>query len=201
MDAKIRELFAKVKTSAADVSRKTGKAASGLMNQAKLNLRIAELNSGIDANYKELGKLLYAVHNGVEIPADAIDAALEEIDGKLDEINSLRDSLQAAKADVTCPVCGKYVGKKASFCSACGARIERAAAEAEPCEEVYVDAIPAEECCECECEEAVEECCCEETAGEACCCEEAEETCCCEETAEEAAEECCCCETGEKPVE
>lgn len=199
MDAKIRDLFNKVKTSAADVSRKTGKAASGLMNQAKLNLRIAELNAGIDANYKELGKLLYAVHNGVEIPADAIDAALEEIDGKLDEINSLRDTLQAVKADVTCPVCGKYVGKKAAFCSACGAKIERAAAEAETYEEEVADALPAEEFCECECEceEALEECCCEctceEAVEEACCCEETDEACCCE------SEETCCEE--EKPVE
>jgi len=196
MDAKIRELFGKVKSSAADVSRKTGKAASGLMNQAKLNLRIAELNAGIDANYKELGKLLYAVHNGVEIPADAIDAALEEIDGKLEEISALRDSLHAAKADVTCPVCGKYVGKKAAFRSACGGKIERTV-EAEPCEEEVTDAIPAEcECeCACECEEAAEACCCE--TEEACCCDAAEESCCCEEEAEEA----CCCETEEKPAE
>lgn len=64
MDAKVREILMKVKESAVDAGRSAGKVATDLMNQAKLNLRIVELNSEIESAYKNLGKMLYAVHNG-----------------------------------------------------------------------------------------------------------------------------------------
>ena len=66
MDAKVREILMKVKESAVDAGRSASKVATDLMNQAKLNLRIVELNSEIESAYKNLGKMLYAVHNGIE---------------------------------------------------------------------------------------------------------------------------------------
>ena len=134
MDAKVRELLAKVKDSALSASRSAGKAASGLVEQARRNIRIVELNSEIEASYKNLGKMLYAVHTGVEIPADSIDDALMDIDAKKEEIGSLRETIQRSKADSVCPVCGKYIGKKAAFCPACGTRIDRTSETEAVCE-------------------------------------------------------------------
>lgn len=157
MDVKAREILQKVRSSAVDAGRTAGKVASDLMNQAKRNIRIAELNAEIEASYKNLGKMLYAVHDGVEIPADAIDEALAEIDGKKEEINGLRETVQKAKSDSVCPNCGKYVGKKAAYCSQCGTKIEREAEEP-ACECADDEACCEDECCDecCPAEEAVE---------------------------------------------
>ncbi len=189
MDAKVREILMKVKESAVDAGRNAGKVATDLMNQAKLNLRIVELNSEIEGAYKSLGKMLYAVHNGVEIPADAIDETLTSIDAKKAEIDDIRDALQKAKAGTVCPACGKYVGKKAAYCSACGTKIER---ETEcGCEEEESISIPtADGCCDGDAFDEPENCACvsedvavctEEPAGEAVCGDE----CCCEQKNED----------------
>ena len=147
MDAKVREILMKVKESAVDAGRSAGKVATDLVNQAKLNLRIVELNSEIESAYKNLGKMLYAVHNGIEIPADSIDETLMEIDAKKAEIDDIRDSLQKAKAGLVCPACGKYVGKKAAYCSSCGAKIDR---ECECCceDDTEISVPAADGCCD-----------------------------------------------------
>ena len=159
MDAKVREILMKVKESAVDAGRSAGKVATDLMNQAKLNLRIVELNSEIESAYKNLGKMLYAVHNGIEIPADSIDETLTEIDAKKAEIDEIRESLQKATAGLVCPVCGKYVGKKAAYCSACGTKIER---ECESCcdEEDSFSVPAADGCCDGDAFEEPEDCTC-----------------------------------------
>ena len=167
MDAKVREILMKVKESAVDAGRNAGKVATDLMNQAKLNLRIVELNSEIEGAYKNLGKMLYAVHNGVEIPADSIDETLTSIDAKKAEIDDIRDALQKAKAGVVCPSCGKYVGKKAAYCSACGTKIERAPESG--CEEEESISIPtADGCCDGDTFDEPESCACMSDDAVAC---------------------------------
>ena len=191
MDAKVRDILAKVKESAEIAGRNASKVANDLVTQAKLNLRIVELNSEVEAAYKNLGKMLYAVHTGVEIPADAIDDSLMDIDGKTAEIEEIREALQKAKVGTVCPVCGKNVGKKAAFCSACGAKIERPVEE--PVAVVHFDACDCEDCCDAEAEDVCEyaEVVCEPAeAAEECCCD-------CGCTEEAPAEEPCCCEACE----
>ena len=160
MDAKVRELLAKAKETALGAGRSAGKAASGLVSQAKRNIRVVELNSEIESAYKNLGKMLYAVHSGVEIPSDSIDEALMDIDAKKEEIAALRESIQKAKSDAICPVCGKYIGKKAVFCSSCGTKIERDGAEGEekPDEDVKEVEVKVEDAVE-SAKEAAEEAC------------------------------------------
>lgn len=185
MEINISEIISKLKSTAVSVGDKAAKAGKDFVSTTKTNIRIMELNSQIDAEYKNAGKLLYAVHNGEEISPEAIDEVLEIIDGKKAELDELNSAIAKAKLAYTCPVCGKNVGKTAAFCSACGAKIERPEAEntEEPCEEA-----PA-------CEEKEEEPCCCEEAEECCCCEGSEEKCCCEE--DEKSE--CRCEETEKP--
>ena len=180
MDAKVREILMKVKESAVGAGRSAGKVATDLMNQAKLNLRIVELNSEIEGAYKNLGKMLYAVHNGVEIPADSIDETLTEIDAKKAEIDDIRDSLQKAKAGTVCPICGKYVGKKAAYCSACGTKIERTCECG--CEEEDSIVPAADGCCDGDAFEEPENCACTMEEAEVCTEEPVSEEAACEES-------------------
>jgi len=153
MDAKIREMLYKVKNSAVDAGKAAGKAAGNVVEQAKINIRIFDLNTEIEMNYKEIGKLVYSVHKGEEVCSEAIQTLIESIDEKNAQIKELKEKLESFKSGKTCPKCGKVMGEKDAYCSGCGQKIER--------EEAACDAAS---CCEndsCDCEEA--ECTCEET--------------------------------------
>ncbi len=178
MDAKIKEYINKIKAGAVSAGKVAGKTANDVAKQAKLNIKIFDTNTEIDVIYKDIGKLVYDVHLGEEVSNEAIEAMLTSIDSKKELINELKAELAELKNVLVCPVCGKEVAKSCSFCSECGAKIEK--------EECKCEA-EADSCCE----EEASECCCEEKADE-CCCEEKMEECCCEEA--EASENCCCCE-------
>lgn len=179
MELNVKELLNKMKHTAVQVGDKAAKAGKEFVANTKTNIHIMELNSQIDAEYKNAGKLLYAVHNGEEVDPEAIDVVLSVIDGKKAELDELNNELAKAKAATTCPVCGKNVGKNAAYCSACGAKIEREVSEK------IVEVV----------EEAAEVVsCCEENDGCCCCAEEQSESACCEE-------EKCCCENAEEKTE
>ena len=187
MELNVGEILNKVKSTAVQVGNKAATFGKGVVSKTQTNIRIMDLNSQIDTEYKNAGKLLYAIHCGEEVDSGAIDEVLAVIDEKAAQLEELKGQLAKAKAEYTCPVCGKNVGKTAAFCSACGAKIERPEEKAEECEEA------AEECCEesKECAEEVKECC--EEAGEGIvekveeCFEEAKER--AEEVKEEVVEE------------
>lgn len=165
MEINVKDLLNKVKSTAQQVGNKATKLGKEWMSNTKLNFRIMELGSQIDADFKAAGKLLYSVHCGEEIDPEAIDEVLEEIDGKQMELEELKDALAKAKAAYTCPNCGKNVGKSAAYCSACGTKIER------PEPEIEVEVVCGEPCGEaCEAAEDAEE--------PACCCGNSEDACC-----------------------
>ena len=166
MDPKVKELLSKARASAVTYGKAAGKFAGSVVEQAKLNLQIFDLNTEIEVAYKEIGKLVYAVHTGEEICNDAVQAQIEKIDSKTAQIAELRARLTEVKEDGECtPVAAEPV--------VCECEEETACCCAEPAEE------KAEACC-----------CCEETAEapveEApCCCADAEpdeeSPCCCSE--------------------
>lgn len=185
MEINVRDLLNKVKSTAQQVGNKATKLGKEWMSNTKLNFRVMELGSQIDADFKAAGKLLYEVHRGEEIDPEAIDEVLAEIDGKQAELEALKDALAKAKAAYTCPSCGKNVGKSAAYCSACGTRIER------PEPEMEVEVVCGEPCgeeCEAPSEEAAEDvaCSCENAQPE--CCAQPEAAACCGADEEKAAE-------------
>ena len=173
MDPKVKELLNKARASAVTYGKAAGKFAGNVVEQAKLNLQIFDLNTEIEVAYKEIGKLVYAVHAGEEVCNEAVQAQIEKIDSKTAQIAELRARLAEVKDDSE----GTPVAAEPCSC------VEPATAECEEkngccCDESVEE--KAEECC----------CCCGETADAP-----AEETPCCCESAETAGEApCCCCE-------
>lgn len=170
MDAKVRELLNKVKEGALTYGKAASRFAQDTAEKARINLQIFDLNTEIDVAYKEIGKLVYAMHAGDEVCNEAVQSQIEAIDSKNIQLGELRSRLAAFKA-------------------APAAEEKAAPAAEEACE---CAAEKAEEACECAAEKVEEACeCAAEKAEEACC--EAKEAC-CEEKAEEPAEKPCCCE-------
>ena len=136
MDPKIREMLYRVKESAVDAGKVAGKFAGGVVEQAKINLSIFDLNSEIDVAYKEIGKLVFAVHKGEEISSEAIQSKIEEIDEKKQQVEILRKKLAGVKGtSKSCPVCGRSVADKDVFCATCGYKFENdSSAQADECD-------------------------------------------------------------------
>ena len=169
MDAKIKEYISKIKAGAVNAGKAAGKTANDVAKQAKINIKIFDTNTEIDVIYKDIGKLVYSVHQGEEVSNETIEAMLTAIDSKKELVEELKLELAVLKNVLICPVCGKEIAKDSAFCSVCGAKIEK---EEECCE------------CKCECEAEAEECCCE------CECEEEKtEECRCDCEAEEKKDE------------
>lgn len=140
---KLEELMNKVMSTAQQVGTKATEIGKGLLSTTKVNFRLMELNSQVEADYKAAGKLLYAVHGGEEIDPDAIEELMNEIDAKKAEAEALREQLTAARTapeapayDATCPVCGKGVKRDNAYCPTCGTKLDFA----EKAEEVKEEA-------------------------------------------------------------
>ncbi|NLD87971.1 MAG: hypothetical protein GX633_06905 [Clostridiales bacterium] len=178
MDAKIKEYIAMIKEKAISVGKAAGKKADDVAKQAKLNIKIFDTNTEIDAIYKDLGRLVYDVHAGEEVSNETIDSLLTSIDSKKELIIDLKAELADLKNSVVCPCCGKENVKDYAFCPACGTKLEceeECPCDVEcPCEEECPEdkeSCEAECPCEVECPEDKESC------EEKCPCEEE----CCEE--------------------
>ncbi len=80
MDPKVRELLNKLKESALVYGKAAGKFAGNVVEQAKLNLQIFDLNTENDHATKEIGRLVYALHAGEDVCNEAVQSQIEAID-------------------------------------------------------------------------------------------------------------------------
>lgn len=127
MDAKVQSFLDKVK----DLAEKTGdvascaadaarKKATELAGTTKVNLQIFDLNTECDVLFKEMGRMVYAVHRGKDVSNEEMDQKLAAVDAKQEKIAALRQSLAGMKSIVVCPHCGKACGREDAFCPGCG---------------------------------------------------------------------------------
>nr|WP_300185186.1 hypothetical protein [uncultured Agathobaculum sp.] len=127
MDAKVQSFLDKVK----DLAEKTGdvascaadaarKKATELAGTTKVNLQIFDLNTECDVLFKEMGRMVYAVHRGKDVSNEEMDQKLAAVDAKEEKIAALRQSLAGMKSIVVCPHCGKACGREDAFCPGCG---------------------------------------------------------------------------------
>lgn len=127
MDAKVQSFLDKVKdlaekagdvaSCAADAARKK---ATELAGTTKVNLQIFDLNTECDVLFKEMGRMVYAVHRGEDVSNEEMDQKLAAVDAKQEKIATLRQSLAGMKSIVVCPHCGKACGREDAFCPGCG---------------------------------------------------------------------------------
>lgn len=178
-------LFNTIKRSAVDVANKTVKKTGELTNIAKLTMNIKNAESKLSDTFETIGHLFYEAQRSGEDHTEEIASCVMKADKYETEIAGLKKELAALRNVAICPVCGSEIKNDSSFCSYCGAKIEKPVAE------------------ECECEFG---CCCEETE-ETSECEDCGCGCCeCDDTADTTeTDECtesnecgCCCNSTEE---
>lgn len=131
MDEKVKELLEKAKLTATAAAGVASQAAgtvsqkgSKLVEKTKRSIKLLDLNNEVDILMREIGRIVYLTHTGVEAEDAEIQEKLELIDGKFAEIANLKAEQAAQKTTVTCPVCGKQCAKDDIFCRVCGEKLQ-----------------------------------------------------------------------------
>ncbi len=120
---KVREIAEKTSEAASLAADVAGKKVSGFASATKANLKIFDLNAECEVLFKDIGRMVYDIHQGVEVMNEAMEAKIAEIDQKQEQISELRRELDKNKPILVCPGCGKVCSQEDSFCSGCGARL------------------------------------------------------------------------------
>lgn len=132
MEQKVKDILEKAMASAEIIADKTGKAAvkaadkmrdhtNGMVERTRLGIRQVDVQGSIELLYKEVGRMVYDAHTGIEIDREELDARLKLIDEKLELLQQLRAQAAEAKENSLCPVCGETCAKEDAFCKKCGA--------------------------------------------------------------------------------
>ena len=127
MDERVRELLERVRETAVTVgeaagttARYAGKCAGQMVDVAKLNMRIFDLNGEINDLLKSIGRMVYDTHRGAEPDAASLAPRLSQIDEKHEAIAQLKQRIRLLKNVRSCPDCGCACGREDKFCKACG---------------------------------------------------------------------------------
>lgn len=129
MDDKVKELLERIRNSAsaamdsaADTARVAGKRAGQMVDVAKLNVQLFDLNGEFNEILRQLGQVMYDAHTGADSGAD-----VAELLGRADETAARAAEVKGRISDLRhaqdCPVCGASCGKDDKFCRSCGAEL------------------------------------------------------------------------------
>lgn len=127
MEDKVRELLERIRDtasvaaeSAVDTAKVAGKRAGQMVDVAKLNVQLFDLNGEFNDIMRQLGQVMYNTHKGL----DQADANVVDLLAKADETAAKAAELKNRIADLrqsqVCPACGASCGKDDQFCRRCG---------------------------------------------------------------------------------
>ena len=130
MDDKVRALLERVRgtanyaaDAAADGARAAGKKAGQMVDVAKLNVRLFDLNGEYNDVLRQLGQVMVDTHQGQLPEGGAVTALLNQADEKAGRIAELKGRIADLKQSQTCPACGEPCGKNDKFCRSCGGKL------------------------------------------------------------------------------
>lgn len=164
-------VFNEIKRNVTSAASAASKKTNELTGIAKLNMNIKTAEMKLSDCYEEIGRLFYTAERSGEDHTSDIAAHIMQADKIKANIAKYREEIARLKKIIICDNCGAELNENSVFCSQCGAKLVKKAAE------------------------AAEECCCEKAEDDCCDCSKDDDCCCCEEAK---AEDCCCdCEKNE----
>ena len=110
-----------VKKTAEKAYEKSGK----LIEIAKLNFKINELESGIDKLYVQIGTKAYAGYKDGNFTVDDVKNICELIGSKHEEIEILKKQINEIKDIRVCKNCQSKISADAKFCCECGEKTDK----------------------------------------------------------------------------
>ena len=130
MDDKVKELLDKIRgtasvaaDAAADTARVAGKKAGQMVDVAKLNVQLFDLNGDFNDILRQLGQVMYDTHRGQAPEGDPVTELLAEADETVAKVEEVKSRIADLRQSRSCPTCGAPCGKGDKFCRSCGASL------------------------------------------------------------------------------
>lgn len=130
MDEKVKDLLDRIRSAAdvaadaaADTARVAGRRASQMVDVAKLNVQLFDLNGEFNDILRQLGQVMYHTHLGqVEEDASVTDL-LKRADEAAAKVAEVKQRIADLRHTQNCPACGAPCAKDDKFCRRCGANL------------------------------------------------------------------------------
>lgn len=127
MDDKVKELLDRIKDTAsvaadaaADTARVAGRKAGQMVDVAKLNVQLFDLNGEFSDVLKKMGQVMYDTHQGRCGENDGVADLLARADETAEKIAEVKARIADLRQSRTCPGCGAACGREDKFCRGCG---------------------------------------------------------------------------------
>ena len=130
MDDKVKDLLDQIRgtasvaaDAAADTARVAGKKAVQMVDVAKLNVQLFDLNGDYNDVMRMLGQVMYDTHKGRAPEGDPVTQLLLKADDLSEKITEVKARIADLRQAQTCPACGAPCGKGDKFCRSCGQQL------------------------------------------------------------------------------
>ena len=130
MDERVKELLERVRGTAgaatgaaAGTARAAGRAAGQMVDVAKLNVQLFDLNGEYNDLLRQLGQVMVDAHHGQAEDPEKVAALLERADETAGRAAELKERIADLRQSQACPDCGAPCGKGDRFCRACGRQL------------------------------------------------------------------------------
>ena len=123
MDDMVKELLGRIRDTAyeaADTARVAGKKAGQMVDVAKLNVQLFDLNSELNDTLRQLGQIMYSTHLGQITGDEEVSRLLDRADQLSERITEVKGRVADLRHTQTCPSCGASCAKDDKFCRRCG---------------------------------------------------------------------------------
>lgn len=127
MDDKVKDLLDRIRgtasvaaDAAADTARVAGKKAGQMVDVAKLNVQLFDLNGEFNEIMRQLGQVMYRTHKGENAEGDPVTQLLTKADELAVRIGEVKARIADLRQAQTCPGCGAPCAKGDKFCRSCG---------------------------------------------------------------------------------
>ena len=130
MDDKVKDLLERIRgaadfaaDAAVDTARTAGKRAGQVVDVAKLNVQLFDLNGEFNDIMRQLGQEMYNTHLGKDSEGDSITELLTKADETAAKVKDVKARILDLRKSQSCPTCGAPCGKEDKFCRSCGSAL------------------------------------------------------------------------------
>ena len=123
MDEKVKELLERVRGTAGDTARAAGRMAGQMVDVAKLNVQLFDLNGEYHDVLRRLRQVRVDTHHGQSEDPEKVADLLERADETAERAAELKARIADLRQSQACPACGAPCGKGDKFCRACGRQL------------------------------------------------------------------------------